>query len=232
MHFQSQLLVFRLLKKNQKILPEMRSNTMQPKRSSSRQKFYLNITMSSPQYPWHHDRSWAWISLIKILWGITNMGGCLAEWKRPQGQSDCLLQGESMHVPSCMLHDVWMHPVWYACTDITLIVQYAGALLPQNRYGWHIWKDFHICIYIYTYNYMYGKTSTGGQCLVTNLKFPQFIVEIGKDNPPPPVGIFMFPSFFFFLLPAFFCLGFSSLPLLFNILKPKHLLTRSGLRHI
>ena len=31
----------------------------------------------------------------------------------------------------------------------------------------------------------------------------------------------MFPSFFFFLLSAFFCLSFSSLPLLFEILKPK-----------
>ena len=31
----------------------------------------------------------------------------------------------------------------------------------------------------------------------------------------------MFPSFFFFLCSAFFCLSFSSLPLLFDILKPK-----------
>ena len=31
----------------------------------------------------------------------------------------------------------------------------------------------------------------------------------------------MFPSFFFFLLSAFFALVFSSLPLLFDILKPK-----------
>ena len=31
----------------------------------------------------------------------------------------------------------------------------------------------------------------------------------------------MFPSFSFFLLSAFFCLSFSSLPLLFDILKPK-----------
>ena len=40
-------------------------------------------------------------------------------------------------------------------------------------------------------------------------------------NPHKNVGFFMFPSFFFFLISAFFCLNFSSLPLLFDILKPK-----------
>ena len=39
----------------------------------------------------------------------------------------------------------------------------------------------------------------------------------------------MFPSFFFFLLSAFFFLSFSSLPLLFDILKPKKVPTRRGL---
>ena len=39
----------------------------------------------------------------------------------------------------------------------------------------------------------------------------------------------MFPSYFFFLLSAFFCLSFSSLPLLFDILKPKKVPTRWGL---
>ena len=42
----------------------------------------------------------------------------------------------------------------------------------------------------------------------------------------------MFPSFFFFPLTAFFCLSFSSLPLLFDILKPKKVPTRWGLWHI
>ena len=42
----------------------------------------------------------------------------------------------------------------------------------------------------------------------------------------------MFPSFFFFLLSAIFCLSFSSLPLLFDILKPKKVPTRWGLWHI
>ena len=40
---------------------------------------------------------------------------------------------------------------------------------------------------------------------------------------------FMFPSFFFFLLSVFVCLSFSSLPLLFDILKPKKVPTRWGL---
>ena len=45
-------------------------------------------------------------------------------------------------------------------------------------------------------------------------------------------GFFMCPSFFFFLLSAFFSLSFSSLPLLFDILKPKKVPTRWGLWHI
>ena len=51
--------------------------------------------------------------------------------------------------------------------------------------------------------------------------FPSSIVKIGQEKPHKNVGVFMFPSFFFFLLSAFFCLSFSSLPLLFDILKPK-----------
>ena len=45
-------------------------------------------------------------------------------------------------------------------------------------------------------------------------------------------GFFMFPGFFFFLLSVFFCLRFSSIPLLFDILKPKRVPTRWGLWHI
>ena len=67
-----------------------------------------------------------------------------------------------------------------------------------------------------------GETPTGGHLLVKNLSFPQFYSKHWpRKTPTKTWGFFMFPSFFFFLLSAFFCLCFSSLPLHFDILKPK-----------
>ena len=42
-----------------------------------------------------------------------------------------------------------------------------------------------------------------------------------KTPPTKKMGVFKFPSFFFFVLSAFLFLSFSSPPLLFDILKPK-----------
>ena len=47
-----------------------------------------------------------------------------------------------------------------------------------------------------------GETPPGGYILSKNFTFPPIL--------------FMFPIFFFFLISVFFCLGFSSLPLLFS----------------
>ena len=59
--------------------------------------------------------------------------------------------------------------------------------------------------------------------------FPQFYSKKWPEKKTQICGGFMFPSFFFSLLSAFFCLSFSSLPLLFDILKPKKVPTRWGL---
>ena len=53
----------------------------------------------------------------------------------------------------------------------------------------------------------------------TSQKIPSFIVKNGHKTPPPKRwGFFMFQCFCFFLIFAFFCHSFSSLPLLLDIL--------------
>ena len=74
-------------------------------------------------------------------------------------------------------------------------------------------------------NYLFlAVTSVGGQVWVKNLKkIPSFIAKNVHETPPPKRwGFFMFQCFFFFLIFAFFCLSFSSLPLLLDIFKPKN----------
>ena len=62
--------------------------------------------------------------------------------------------------------------------------------------------------------------------------FPSFIVKNGQEKPPQICGGFScFPVFSSFLFLPFCCLSFSSLPLLFDILKPKKVPTRWGLWH-
>ena len=86
----------------------------------------------------------------------------------------------------------------------------------------------HVCVCIYIYG---GETPPGGYLLSKNFTFfLSFVVKMArKARTHTYVGVFMFPSFFFFLLSAFFCLSFSSLPLPFDILKPKKVPTRWGL---
>ena len=55
---------------------------------------------------------------------------------------------------------------------------------------------------------------------------------MAKKNPHKFVGFFMFPIFFVLSYFCLFCLSFSSLPLLFDILKPKKVPTRRGLWRI
>ena len=63
----------------------------------------------------------------------------------------------------------------------------------------------------------------GGQILVKNLKRPQFYTQNGHETPPPKRwGLYMFQCFFSFLVFAFFCHSFSSLPLLLDIFRPKN----------
>ena len=72
------------------------------------------------------------------------------------------------------------------------------------------------------YLYIWGETSTGGHFVSNISKFPQLTVNIGQEKSQPKRwGLFMSPSFFFFLLFALFCLSCPSLPVLFDILKPK-----------
>ena len=60
-----------------------------------------------------------------------------------------------------------------------------------------------------------GRPHLVGNFYPKNPFFPNFILHFFQKR------FSMFPSFFFFLFSAFFCLSFSSLPLLFDILKPK-----------
>ena len=61
--------------------------------------------------------------------------------------------------------------------------------------------------------------------------FPSFIVETWKHEKPPQIcgGFSCFQVFSSFFFLPFFCLIFSSLPLLFDILKPKKVPTGWGL---
>ena len=56
--------------------------------------------------------------------------------------------------------------------------------------------------------------------------------QVAKKNPHKFVGVFDFSQFFLLSCFCLFCLSFSSLPLLFDILKPKKVPTRWGLWHI
>ena len=70
--------------------------------------------------------------------------------------------------------------------------------------------------------------------MVKNLNFPPkfYSKNWPRKTPTNLWGFFMFPSFIFFLLSAFCCLCFSSLPLHFDILNSKIVPTRWGLWHI
>ena len=84
---------------------------------------------------------------------------------------------------------------------------------------------FNFTAYMYIYIYIYvALTPLGGQILVKNLKkIPSLTVKNGHETPPPKRwGFFTFQCFFFFLIFAFFCHGFSSLPVLLDILRPKN----------
>ena len=82
----------------------------------------------------------------------------------------------------------------------------------------------HLYIYIYM-----GETPPGGHLLSKHFIFPSFIEKWPEKT--QIVGVFHV-SKLSLLLSAFFCLSFSSLPLLFDILKPKKVPTRWGLWHI
>ena len=86
-----------------------------------------------------------------------------------------------------------------------------------------------MCIYIY----IYGGDPTWWVPFIQKSHFSQFYSKQWPEQTPTNLCFFfMFPSFFFFLLSAFFCLSLSSLPLLFDILKPKKVHTKWGLWHI
>ena len=82
--------------------------------------------------------------------------------------------------------------------------------------------DFTAIIYIYIYIYIYmgGRPQLVGTFWSKNQKFPNFKVKLAKKKRQKGgdfhVSKFL-PSFF---LSVFFCLSVSSLPLLFDILKP------------
>ena len=81
-----------------------------------------------------------------------------------------------------------------------------------------------------TLGYFWGRPHLVGTFYPKISFFPSFIVKNGQNKNPQIRGCFScFLFFLFFLLSAFFCLSFSSLPLLFDILKPKKAPTRWGL---
>ena len=92
----------------------------------------------------------------------------------------------------------------------------------------------YVCMYVCMYVYIYmGETPPGGYLLSKNFIFQFYSKKMArkkKKNPQICGGFSCFQVFFFFS--AFFCLSFSSLPLLFDILKPKKVPTRWGLWHI
>ena len=96
---------------------------------------------------------------------------------------------------------------------------------PQTE-GVGVQNPFSLLIYLYIKKniYIYGCNLSGWAGLgQKSQKIPSFIVKNVHETPPPKRwGFFMFQCFFFFLIFAFFCLSFSSLPLLLDIFKPKN----------
>ena len=114
---------------------------------------------------------------------------------------------------------------------------------------WKLWCFCFCCLYVCFFKKHKGfqpilffvgllganhfLTQQRGKCgrpqLVSNHWSKSQIPKFYGINWPRRWGFFMLTSFFFFLS-AFFCLNLPSLPLLFDILKLKHLPTRWGLR--
>ena len=76
-----------------------------------------------------------------------------------------------------------------------------------------------------------GRPHLGGTFYPNISLFPSFIVNMAKKNHHKFVVVFHVSKFFLLSSFCLFCLSFSSLPLLFDILKPKKVPTRWGLWH-
>ena len=83
--------------------------------------------------------------------------------------------------------------------------------------------SFSLSLSLYIYIYISGCNLSGWADLgQKSQKIPSYIVKNGHETLPKRWGFFMFQCFSFFLIFAFFCLSFSSLPLLLVFFKPKN----------
>ena len=112
----------------------------------------------------------------------------------------------------CFQYGVRFRSVLLLCSELTT---HSDSLLKKEK----------MCVYIYIYG---GDPNWWAHFGQKSQFSPSFIVKIGQEKPPQICG--GFSCFQVFLLSSFclFCLSFSSLPLLFDILNSKIVPTRWG----
>ena len=99
----------------------------------------------------------------------------------------------------------------------TMVVMFGGARVMVLFGGHGVLGCVYVCVYIYIWG---AITSISGPKKGQHFKF--YPVSKEKNKHPHLVwGFFTFQCFVFFLIFAFYCISFSSFPLLLDFLKPK-----------